>query len=412
MKNNNTTNHALRAASFLLMTGLCFSLFAAPAENNSDIEAIPNSRVTVANMQTIFDASVKSNSKIFPRNIESIAWDSTGTKLFIDYQGINQYFAVADLSSALKGTPKVKYLTHTRDKTNTRLNNANPAFHPNGKYYVFSGQDLGINEFKRSLPGYGFCTNLCLAEIRSNIYWPLTTYVSTAKLIRGAVMPQFSPDGTQLFWTACENTSSDKGIMGKRILMLAQFSFTSDAPRLDNARQIASDQLDTSFAESYGFSPDGKTLLFAGTRKNTNEWYNMDLGTYSLETNKTTLLTNRPETWNRYATFSATGKKILWSCSGSYDIPYLGIGGNQWQNEMLSEIWIMNADGRDKRQLTSFNVRGNSQYAGCKCYVGMIKCHPTRKNTFAFILHKQHSVNSTSSSIIIAELGNSLLGGK
>ena len=411
MKKHSITTPALRAVAFLL-TGLVASLLAAPPEYNSNIEEIPNSRVTVVNMQTIFDASTRNNAKVFPRIIESIAWNNTGTKLYIDYQGVNQYFAIVDLSSAIKGTARVKFLSHTRDKGNTRHNNANPVFHPSNKFYVFSGQDIGVTEYRRSLPGYGFCTNLYAADINSNVYWPLTTNVSTAKMVRGAFMPQFSPDGTTLFWTVCECHPLDKEILGRRSLMLGDFSIVGDVPQLTNAKRIAEDQLSNAFAESYGFSPDGKQLLLAGTRKNVNEWYRMDIGLYSLETNKVTFLTNRTDTWDRYAAFTAMGRKIIWSSSGDYTIPYLGIGGSQWQNEMLSELWIMNANGMDKRQLTHFNERGHSQYAGSKCYVGMVKWHPTKKNTIAFILHKQHSLNNTSSSIIIAELGNALLGGK
>ena len=410
MKISNHNILSLQSVVFVLASSLV-AAFAAPVESSSDIEEIPNSRVGVVNMHTIFDSSVKSSQKVFPRNIESIAWDSTGNRLFIDYQGVNQYFAIADLSSALKGTPKVKILSHSRDKGNTRLNSANPVFHPSDKYYLFSGQDNGVNEYKRSLPGYGFCTNLVAADIQSNIFWPLTAYVSNAKILRGALMPQFSPDGKQLFWTHCETTPAEKSIFGKRTLMLADFKVIANTPQLSNARQIAGDQLDTSFAESYGFSPDGKSLLFAATRKNAAVWYSMDLASFNLETNEIRFLTDRAETWDRYAAFTTTGKKIIWSSSGTYAIPYLGVGGSQWQNEMLSEIWIMTAKGQDRRQITFFNERGNSQYAGCKCYVGMIKWHPTRRNTFAFILHKQHSLNSTSSSIVIAELANKALSG-
>ena len=90
MKNHNIAVSAPKAVAFLL-TGLIASLLAAPPEYNSNIEEIPNSRVMVVNMQTIFDASARNNAKVFPRSIESIAWNSTGTKLFIDCQGENPY---------------------------------------------------------------------------------------------------------------------------------------------------------------------------------------------------------------------------------------------------------------------------------------------------------------------------------
>ena len=296
MKKQSSTTPALRAVVFLLLTGFAVSLFGAPPEFNSNIEEIPNARVTIVSMQTIFDASSRNNAKVFPRTIESIAWNSNGTKLYIDYQGVNQYFAIADLSSAPKGNARVKVISHTRDNGNTRLNNANPVFHPGNKYYVFSGQDIGVTEYKRSLPGYGFCTNLCAADINSNVYWPLTSYISSAKMVRGAFMPQFSSDGSKLFWTMCECNPLGKDLFGKRYLMLGDFSIAGEVPQLTNAKRIADDQLSGAFAESYGFSPDGKQLLLAGTRKDVNDWFKMDIGIYSLETNKVTFLTNRTDT--------------------------------------------------------------------------------------------------------------------
>ena len=127
-------------------------------------------------------------------------------------------------------------------------------------------------------------------------------------------------------------------------------------------------------------------------------------GNFSLS-EKPRVITRSPNTWDRYGAWSPNGHKIAWSCSENHTISYLGPSGSRWQQNIITELWIMNADGRDKVQLTGFNDRTSPHYVGTRCYVGMIAWHPDGKR-IALVLHQQYKAYNLNSTVVILELGD------
>ena len=103
-------------------------------------------------------------------------------------------------------------------------------------------------------------------------------------------------------------------------------------------------------------------------------------------------LTEDASGWNRWASYSPQGSKIIWSSAFGLINPNMGVGGSRWQLELRSELWLMNADGSDKRRLTSFNrpdtidnrLLGITSYQ--HCYVGESAWSPDGR-TIAAVVH-------------------------
>lgn len=389
----------LRAAMCL---ALCAGNFALSQDQPKvSVEDITNGKIAVAKITPL--------GKDF-QNIESIAWSSDGKSLIVDRQGINQFYQVFVVPLAADGE-RNQAVTANRSSS-SRSHNGNASWHPDNQHIIFCGQNADSSEFTRSVPSYGLQCNLWLTTSTGSRFWQLTHMLTSFNSPKGVSMPKFSPDGKLLFWTGCLGATTRGSIWGERALFLADFSFAGDRPQLTN-QQNFQPGTQHDFYESYGFSPDGKSLLFAGNMTPDQQWFGMDIGkmelasVYPSQAKMTpVMLTNTPYVWDRYASFSPNGKKIIWSSSEGNTVPYLGIGGARWQQFMQSDLWIMNSDGKEKRRLTGFNNRRAPEYAKRKCYVGMSAWHPS-EDKIAIVLHYEVRNANMESVAYIIELDNS-----
>jgi len=395
---------AIRLKAIMSLTAL-FALYAVSQE--ASIEDTANSRIMISKITTVYDANPKGAIRALPKSIESIAWSPDGKSLLVDIQGLNQFFSIS-IMNVSGDKPTLRPLTNSRDTGNTRLNNSNPCFYKDGKHYVFIGQDLNSQEYRRSLPGIGLFSNICLANVNSPNYWNLTNYISSYKIAKGAVMPRFSKDGKALCWTACTAEAQDRNFWGRRSLAVAKFSFAKGSPELSGIKTFSPSNNKQPFYETYGFSPDGKSILFASNLDERQEWFAMDICSLNLESGEVKNLTNTPRNWNRYAAYSPNGKKIIYTSSEGYAVPFLGLNGEQWRNEMFSELWIMNSAGTERRRISGFNDPSNPYFVKTKAYIGMVAWHPTDTNKIAFILYVRNNAYTNFASVVVAELSNSL----
>lgn len=391
------------------ITALALMLSLLALANGESIENLPNSRISISKITPLVYTNSKDAFRTLPKAIESLEWSPDGKSLLVDIQGVNQFFSIAVMSTSGEKT-SIRQLSNSRDTGNTRLNNSNPCFHKDGKHYVFIGQDLNSREYARSLPGIGLFSNLCLAKVNSPNYWNLTNYVSSYKLAKGAVMPRFSKDGQMLCWTVCISDAADRNYWGRRSIAIAKFAFANETPELSAIKYYSPSNNKHPFYETYGFSPDGKSLLFASNLGDNQQWFTMDICSLNLQSGQVTKLTDTPHAWNRFAAYSPNGRKIIYTSSEGFSVPFLGNDAHKWKNEMFSELWIMNSTGTEKRKLSGFNDPGSPYFAKTKAFIGMVAWHPTDPNKIAFILNVRNNAYTNLASIVIAELSNNSTG--
>ncbi len=220
----------------------------------------------------------------------------------------------------------------------------NPAWHPSGKYIVFMAEKArhsGSSELAK--PGRGAYNDLWLSDAEGNNFWRLTDL--PVPPATGVLHPHFSNDGTMLLWA---ERLENGGLWGVWALKVADFKVVAGRPGLSNTRTY---QPGTNhrFYESHGFTPDDKNILFAANMEEQSET-GFDIYKMNLATGKLVNLTNTPNVWDEHGQISPDGNKVVWVSSQGLKVPEL-------------DMWIMNADGSNKRRLTYFeDAKAESLY--------------------------------------------------
>ncbi len=255
----------------------------------------------------------------------------------------------------------------------SHISNDQPAWTPDGKYILFQSVDQNLYN-GLSLPsgrkaqvvqgGAGLDNNLWLVTPDSKSFIQLT-HVGQADAV---LHPHFSPDGKKLFWASRATNKTSSGQLtkgGQWMLSYADFIDDSSGPHLSTIK--TSQPLGSlAFYETHNFSPDGQTALFSSdinadsSAPSDASAFAGNIYLFNFATGKATPLTTGVNVWNEHAQFSPSGKKIAWITSQGYAFTPTG----NWQSTLKTDLWMMNADGSNKQQLTFFNTPGKEQYTG------------------------------------------------
>ena len=388
------TAFALSILTCLAIVGPGLAQAAEPAVTES-ITAQPTKDIFVHKMSELSEREM--------REAQTVEWGATNDLLLISKPGMNQYFNVYSIKpDGLKLRP----LTLPKDWSTSEAHKLDASWYPTGEYFVFVAQNPGSNSYTESKDS-GLNCNLWLGSVTGDGPWQLTNLPTNSPPKRGVVFPYFSPDGTKLFWAGNTGDFPEDSAFGERALYLADFHFdkATKRPVLENTQKLQPGERHD-FYESHGFSPDGNKVIFSGNLRKGQSLWGLDLYTYDLRNSTFKALTDTPEVWDEFGTYSPDGKKIVWSCSAGQNIGYVGPAGERrWQNYLKSELWIMNADGSEPKQLTFFNTQGAPEFSGRRCFVGDCAWSPDGHRIIICLNQETGAVQALQRRLLFLDLG-------
>ena len=358
-----------------------------PRRPQASVETLPNAAITVSRIRRL------------PENfqqVSSLCWSPDGRSLLVDRVRNGVYeMAVVDVPPEWNERQRLREKTLLSVPMTMRRfgqqHRGAPRWRPGRPgQFVFVSQMPQARDYNASMPWNGWFCNLELGDIGHHRVVPLTQNNPSPQRPQGAASPAFSPDGRQLFWCGVNGRDKENTMWGQRQMYLAEVLEQGGRATLANVRQVRHPE-SGSFVETYGFSRDGGSLLYAASQKE-RPWFFIDLFGYDMKQGILRNLTEDASGWNRWASYSPQGSKIIWSSAFGLINPNMGVGGSRWQLELRSELWLMNADGSDKRRLTSFNrpdtidnrLLGITSYQ--HCYVGESAWSPDGR-TIAAVVH-------------------------
>jgi len=236
----------------------------------------------------------------------------------------------------------------------------NPAWHPSGEWIVFQVEkENHYGSSGWSMPGIGLNSDLWIMSSDGNNFYQLT-FLKTKQHwwdktpTTGVLHPHFSHDGSKLFWV---ERLGPGGLWGEWALKVADFKIENGVPKLENVKMFQPREQKL-FYESHGFTKDDDKIIFSGNLELNQHETGLDIYMMDLETKKLTRLTDTYDEWDEHAQISPDGNKIVWMSNKGYDFD------PNKPEDVVSDYWIMNVDGSNKRQLTYFNKPGYPEYTG------------------------------------------------
>ncbi len=334
---------------------------------------------------------------------QSVAWAPVANRILLSLKGRDRYYRVHLYTP--EGIPRACL---TLGMTGVRLHRGNASWYPSGEYVVFTSQILGSGTYRMSLPANGLNSNIWLTDRDGESFWQLTFVSGSVTAPKGVVFPFFSPDGRILAWAG--NTGKydpDKYTWGQRAIYLGDFSFDDmGRPHLRHTRMLQPGER-KDFYETHGFTPDGSRLLFSADIHKNQSVFGLDICEWDLKKHKLVMLTDTPRVWDRYAAISPDGRKIVWASNAGQPLQNPIFQTSDWKRFLRSEIWIMNSDGSDPRQLTHFNTKSAVEYAGKRTFVGEIAWAPDNRR-LAAVVNRENQWGNIEPYTYIIELGKAI----
>jgi Tol biopolymer transport system component len=264
-------------------------------------------------------------------------------------------------------------------------NAGSPVYHPSGKYIAFAAEKATHDgASSAAVPGWGGYSDLWLTTADGSQVWQLTNTPNDAD--HGTIIPVFSARGDMLEWTertAAANVFNTRQVSGYWVLKVADFVDDASGPHLENVRQFSPGG--DAFNESGGFTPDGSGLLLTSDFATNNFWTNQ-IFRMDLASSATTQLTQ--DGYNEHPRYTPDGR-IIW----------MGPGQNS-----SSEWWVMDADGSNKTQLSSFSVAGHVESAGQAVYPGPVPAENWSADGSSFIADVETNLVTTTYDVVEVQL--------
>jgi|SRR5271157_122181 len=261
-----------------------------------------------------------------------------------------------------------------------------PAWHPSMRYLV-----MVVEKPKHSggsieaIPGFGAYSDIWCITTDGRQVFQLTDLPNDPD--HGVICPRFSPDGKHLVWSGRVERPkflNPKKTFGFWAIKIADFVEGPNGPKLVHIRSL--EPGGRAFYETYGFSRDGKRIIFCSSMKQRSVW---DQQIYTIDAASSGDLRQLTQgDYNEHAFYTPDGKSIIWTTNRQSKR-----GGTDW--------WMMNADGSRQRRLSYFNEPNHAHDMGQAVWAGLGSFSPDGKR---FVGDIQTNLIAQEATIRIVEL--------
>lgn len=334
-------------------------------------------------------------------NSSPMGWDSATGRIMFNRRGTDNLWD--GYSSKPDGTDIV-CLTCARPVlpgAGTRTHRGVSDVSSDGRYMLVDverGQHFGAIGQTAAEPGKGTYSDVWLQTADGSQAWPLTDiYHQAGGSVIGTIWPRFDRTGTKVVWTEMYKIQDGAHLLGWWRMKTGNIVWNNGVPSLADVKTY--EPQTGRFYESYGFSPDGTSLLFASDLNMTNvlssQIYSMKLtggAPTRLSPNVTTA--GFMNNYNEFAYYTPDGKHIL------YARQFASSGG--------LDLWMMNPDGTGQQRLTYLSEWWNSQYLGAGT-IGGIAFDPTNPNRI--IVSRTPDSSSKALNAVMITLGSGTMQG-
>lgn len=284
-------------------------------------------------------------------------WDSSNGKIYYDKSvaGVYRLFRcdenganVEDLSALITGLPAGG--PHV----------GNPAVSPDGTFVIVQAEQAGHSgAWNHALctPGAGLYNDLYYVDVAT---WAATqlTSVGLTTPAGGSLHPKISKAGTQVLWTDRQGAAGEFGNQ-----QLKRGSINAGPPPSISGITTWDTLPVGTWQETNDWWNDDLSILISATSVATGSDYSMDICKVVL-TDPTTLIRltqtsgvgAEPGHWDEHAKISPDGAVVSYISSNPTEIAD--------EADLAAELWLMDVDGANQRQVTHFNTPGKPSYRG------------------------------------------------
>lgn len=273
-----------------------------------------------------------------------VTWSSDGTKIYFDKIDGATYFDIWSMTNT-GGT--IVNLTGSKPPPFTTKHIGQPATSPDGAWIAYQAMQDASADDAGGTPGAGVRNDMYIMPVDAST----TTKVVDVGAGGGLLHPHWNAAGTRLVWG--QYVGAGSSALGHWALKRGNFSAPGGVPTLGSIVTFDPGAV-PDWLEIHGFHPLSEDFVLVSGNPDGQNVLRSDIYFFQLSTQTLTNLTNDNQ-WEEHAHINPTGTHIIFMRGTTDDEPLA---------TLLTEFWIMNSDGSNKRQLTFFNTPGHKMFQG------------------------------------------------
>ncbi len=309
---------------------------------------------------TLFSQEI--SIRLFRTQGEGVTWSPDGSRIMYDMKGKSpeHYYEIHVSDSNGSHDTCISCLCKDLPQKET----GSPDWSSDGKYVTLVAEKSEHpGGHVPAIPGFGGFSDIWVMTADGRHAWKVLETNNDRN--DGIIMPRFSRDGKKVVWVERKqypHVFKKKDFFGFWVIKTADFVVVKGVPEFENIKTF--EPKGSAFYETYGFSPDGKRIIFC-SNWDVPYWWLCRIYTIDAETGDDMKQLTQND-YNEHACYSNDGKWIIWM-------------SNTCATRQGTDWWIMRSDGTMKQRLTYFNEPDFPEYDGHKKWCGLGAFSPDDK---------------------------------